>query len=1262
MEELLDSQIATSTDLSLNTFVHKPKEYVWQYEKLLPPFETPLYNRLHVYSDLKILSKLFRYAKEATSTLGPYCSDRAWSYGLNELAAERKAQRLEIEENGNTRSRYGKAPRPVSEIDAEKQQILDAAGFVANHGNAPPSPSTECLSSKVILLYDKLQEYFERPTDTKCIIFVEQRLTAFILNDLFRQIGSKHLKPDILVGIRSTDYNSMGLSLRKQIIALDKFKKGELNCLFSTSVGEEGLDIADCKLIIRFDLCGTMIQYIQSRGRARHKNSIFAHMIEKDNDLHEERVENIKQSESIMREFCEALPEDRLLQKSACGIKIKDIMAKELNHLVLSVPETGAKLTFHDSQVVLDNYVATLQYEAKIYVPPYYDMAIENNMFRYKVTLPETSPFRGAMGQPYPRKITAKQSAAFETCLVLRRMGLLDEHLRSTYHKRLPTMRNAHLAISETKKDSYKMLVKPQIWERTRGTVPSCLYVTILVLRPSLPLRKELAPLALLTREPLSCLPEFPLFLDGDVQTDVVSLMLTQPLKLAVDQLNSLTTFTLCVFEDVFHKQYAYDHKSMSYWLAPISAGSFDGVSHPRPLETIDWQCLEDVYKVQFIRKMDPTRLAWKSNSLPEAWLDKFLVDRGSGKYRYFSETVVPVAKPSDPPPRDMPFRRKQMENILGYTLSTYGRNRETFLSACDWQQPVIRAEMVHLRRNLLDKMTEQEKKAKTDGYLICPEPLQISALSPSIVRTCLTFPAIISRFESYLIALEACKRYNLVVPPRLALEALTKDSDNTEEHRGEQIHSQRGMGKNYERLEFLGDCFLKMATSISLFVKNPNDDEFDFHVNRMQLICNKHLFGIATEKLDLPSYIRSQAFSRRAWYPDGLALERGKVTDSKESRHPLAKKSIADVCEALIGASYLACDGTGNFDMAVRAVSLFVDDENHNVDKWSDYNQLYKIPDYQTEKANGMELDLAKRVEQKMGYRFRYPRLLRSAMTHPSRAWTIPSYQRLEFLGDSLLDMVCVNYIYRKYPDRDPQWLTEHKMAMVSNKFLGAVAVELGFHKHLAENGTLSGPINDYDKDVTDVILGEVKEHNSRVAGLSNANVDSWTHAEEVTAQRSVQYSMDFWTDVKDPPKCLPDTVEAYIGAIFVDSGFDYGVVEKFFEMHLVKYFQDMSIYDTFANKHPTTFLIHRLTDEFGCQNHHTFAKELPRNEGELPVVVAAVIVHGQIMESGEASSIRYARLKASQMALKAMESLPIPEFRKRYKCDCAQKDGAEA
>jgi endoribonuclease Dicer len=139
----------------------------------------------------------------------------------------------------------------------------------------------------------------------------------------------------------------------------------------------------------------------------------------------------------------------------------------------------------------------------------------------------------------------------------------------------------------------------------------------------------------------------------------------------------------------------------------------------------------------------------------------------------------------------------------------------------------------------------------------------------------CYILPAIIHRFESYLIALEACNVLDLSVSPALALEALTKDSDNSEEHGEDKINFKSGMGANYERLEFLGDCFLKMATSLSVFVQQPDENEFEFHVRRMVMLCNQNLLETAVGKkkvtlsdgeerdLELYKYIRTDAFSR---------------------------------------------------------------------------------------------------------------------------------------------------------------------------------------------------------------------------------------------------------------------------------------------------------------------------------------------------------------------------------------------------------------
>lgn len=83
---------------------------------------------------------------------------------------------------------------------------------------------------------------------------------------------------------------------------------------------------------------------------------------------------------------------------------------------------------------------------------------------------------------------------------------------------------------------------------------------------------------------------------------------------------------------------------------------------------------------------------------------------------------------------------------------------------------------------------------------------------------------------------------------------------------------------------------------------------------------------------------------------------------------------------------------------------------------------------------------------------------------------------------GDSLLDLACVLYIFHKHPDADPQWLTEHKMAMVSNKFLGVVSVVLGFHRKMRRVGQhLDMQIRDFETEV-------------QQARESNEAADFWT------------------------------------------------------------------------------------------------------------------------------------------------------------------------
>lgn len=59
---------------------------------------------------------------------------------------------------------------------------------------------------------------------------------------------------------------------------------------------------------------------------------------------------------------------------------------------------------------------------------------------------------------------------------------------------------------------------------------------------------------------------------------------------------------------------------------------------------------------------------------------------------------------------------------------------------------------------------------------------------------------------------------------------------------------------------------------------------------------------------------------------------------------------------------------------------------------------------------------------------------------------------------------------------------------------------------------------------------------------------------------------------------------LEAYLAAIFVDSDFDFTVIEEFFHTHIKPYFEDMSLYDTFANRHPSVRLLSPVVQKGGC------------------------------------------------------------------------------
>ena len=83
------------------------------------------------------------------------------------------------------------------------------------------------------------------------------------------------------------------------------------------------------------------------------------------------------------------------------------------------------------------------------------------------------------------------------------------------------------------------------------------------------------------------------------------------------------------------------------------------------------------------------------------------------------------------------------------------------------------------------------------------------------------------------------------------------------------------------------------------------------------------------------------------------------------------------------------------------------------------------------------------------LGYRFADEQLLLSAITHPSATEGKSvkySYERLEFLGDSILGAIVATIAFDRFHDLDEGGLTRIKVALVSGASLSDVAERLGF------------------------------------------------------------------------------------------------------------------------------------------------------------------------------------------------------------------------
>ncbi len=94
-------------------------------------------------------------------------------------------------------------------------------------------------------------------------------------------------------------------------------------------------------------------------------------------------------------------------------------------------------------------------------------------------------------------------------------------------------------------------------------------------------------------------------------------------------------------------------------------------------------------------------------------------------------------------------------------------------------------------------------------------------------------------------------------------------------------------------------------------------------------------------------------------------------------------------------------------------------------------------------------------KLEKKTGVIFKNKDLLLQALVHRSyinenRDFRLDHNERLEFLGDAVLELVSTEYLYKKFPDRPEGDLTNFRAALVNGKMLAEMSDRLGVEEHL--------------------------------------------------------------------------------------------------------------------------------------------------------------------------------------------------------------------
>ncbi|SCZ92562.1 BZ3500_MvSof-1268-A1-R1_Chr5-2g07980 [Microbotryum saponariae] len=1120
------------------------------------------------------------------------------------------------------RRKFGKAGLAIYLSQLAKDLKLAVSVQDRLEALVPASIDVDDLATHARALVDVLAKYRDRP-EFHGICFMEARHDTQILTQVLRRVESfDWLRPAFLVGHgdqgKAENLASSGMKVAEQQCVVAAFRTGEVNLVCATKVAEEGLDFRACNVVIRFDGLQTMTGYIQSRGRAREKNSDFV-VLAQPGSIEEQVFLRCQKME----------PELRAMYGSRTELpEIDEDDGPELPDTpVYRVPETGALLTYGTAIPLLSEYCSLLRADTySSWQRPDYKIEAQGRddfgrtQWKCDLATPMIHAFGGLRtfhSEPCPSKRVAKQSVAFQACLALHTVGAIDKWMLPIRERLGHSGKDAYgRALDDFEKPEpevrlafHNLLGVPGRSQEATETLH------VVELSPAV---GEPYRIGFVTDRCLgSILADAKDLVSPEGDKIVMKVVAAQAIQWeSQDQrqarLSLLQEVNRQMTRAVINRRIPFNADFELLW-APLEQTS----------STIDWDMLDNAFVPVDTNAVEPGSriIVLSSGTCHVARLDEVRKD---------------VTTRSDSMAIDGTAQKKRLRLIERYpawwifikvAYRYHGLEEDT-----DEQILTVTSVPVAIPNYLCSPLIKEGEqgdfvpRTTTRNYPV------------SMCRTC----KLDERFWAFIPMIPSLERLITDIL-RVSITAELFDISMVDRDLLRQALTPPSVmaGPNYEILETVGDSFLKLATTVHIYFQFPGADEGRLSVVRQNSVSNTFLRALNLAK-GYSNAILARKFLTAHWIPEHAEIpppepsaeestrgvepkilaEDPRIAAADAVQKKIGRKTLADVIESTLGAAIK----TGGMPLALQVGEQFGLCFG-GVTPWhlrEGAARIAAIP--ATEVPVGL-LDL----ERRLGYKFeRHGRLLLQAITHRScRAATTYCYEREEFLGDALLDYWATDRIFKVFENATPRHLTFMRALLVSNPTLAFLSIrKLDLHKTIL--------------------------HGS--ASLELAMLEAQEQAESMTWAMVLTGDMTWlWS----PPKVLGDAFEAILGAIFLDGGCR---LEPVFATLDRIYAEVMPLMRNVETRDPLSrLLIHSQAN--GCQKTRVKVARVP--DAVVRTYEATAMIHDVIVATRLNGSQNVARQLAARDALELLEKeskeqvAPTKSF---VEAPCTCREEAEA